>query len=203
MYKQIATIGLAALLGACGYVSEYEKAVYDLEPSYCYKSIGKVACYKEPFHRDERRLVNYFGPHPSRYDKPEAPEPTPIAAPEMVNYWVKDAEPIPCPAPTGNVASLPWLDPAVAKAEGERLEFARLNAKRDGTRALLGRMGIGPHGQFRLKPVRRFPQPDLVIPARPIIPKQAPQAALVPDQPAAQPSPQALPKPPVVEVEMN
>ena len=80
---------------------------------------------------------------------------------------------------------------------------AGLNAKRDGTRALLGRMGIGPHGQFRLKPVRRFPQPDLAIPARPIIPKQAPQAALVPAQPAAQPSPQALPKPPVVEVEMN
>ena len=96
----------------------------------------------------------------------------------MVNYWVKDAEPIPCPAPTGNVASLPWLDPAVAKAEGERLEFARLNAKRDGTRALLGRMGIGPHGQFRLKPVRRFPQPDLAISARPIIPKQAPPGGI-------------------------
>ncbi len=176
MHKRIATIGLSILLGACGYVSEYEKAVYDLEPSYCYKSIGKVACYKEPFHRDERRLVNYFGPDPSRYDKPEAPEPTPLQAPEMVNYWVKDAEPIPRPAPSGNIASLPWLDPAVAKAEGERLEFARLDANPDGTRALLGRMGIGPHGRFSLKPVRNFQQSDLPVPARPVIPRQAPQA---------------------------
>ena len=176
MHKRIATIGLSILLGACGYVSEYEKAVYDLEPSYCYKSIGKVACYKEPFHRDERRLVNYFGPDPSRYDKPEAPEPTPLQAPEMVNYWVKDAEPIPRPAPSGNIASLPWLDPAVAKAEGERLEFARLDANPDGTRALLGRMGIGPHGRFSLKLVRNFQQSDLPVPARPVIPRQAPQA---------------------------
>jgi hypothetical protein len=73
MYKQIATIGLAALLSACGYVSEYEKAVYDLEPSYCYKSIGKVACYKEPFHRDERRLVNYFGPTRAAMTNPKRP----------------------------------------------------------------------------------------------------------------------------------
>ncbi len=207
MYKSIATLGLGLLLGACGYVSEYEKAVYDLEPTYCYKSIGKFACYKEPFHRDERRLVNYFGPDPSRYDKPDAPEPTPIVAPEMVNYWVKDAEPIPRPAPTGNVASLPWLDPAVAKAEGERLEFARLNANPDGTQALLGRMGIGPQGQFRLKPVRRFPQADFQAPTQPMNSQKTPQAALVPDQasaqPVTQPAPQAQPKPPVVEVEMN
>ena len=198
MYKRTATISLAALLGACGYVSEYEKAVYDLEPSYCYKSIGKVACYKEPFHRDERRLVNYFGPDPSRYDKPDAPDPTPIQAPEMVHYWVKDAEPIPRPAPSGRIASLPWLDPVVAKAEGERFEFARLNANPDGTRALLGRMGIGPNEQFRLKPVRHFPK---------ITPQEAPQAALMPDQtpaqPAFQPAPGAQPKPPVVEVEIN
>lgn len=207
MYKRFATIGLGLFLGACSYVSEYEKAVYDLEPSYCYKSIGKVACYKEPFHRDERRLVNYFGPDPSRYDKPETPEPTPIQAPEMVNYWVKDAEPVPRPAPSGRVANLPWLDPVVAKAEGERLEFARLNASPDGTRALLGRMGVGPNGHFRLKPVRRFPQTDLTVPAGPMKSQEAPQAALMPDQapaqPVAQPAPQAQPKPPVVEVEMD
>ena len=65
MSIRIATVGLAVFVGACGYVSEYEKAVYDLEPTYCYKSIGKVACYREPFHRDERRLVNYFGPIPA------------------------------------------------------------------------------------------------------------------------------------------
>ncbi|MBT3305979.1 MAG: hypothetical protein HN377_05790 [Alphaproteobacteria bacterium] len=159
MYARIVTIGISVLLGACSYVSEYEKAVYDLEPTYCYKSIGKVACYKEPFHRDEKRLVNYFGPHPSRYDKPDVPEATPIAAPEMVNYWVKDPEPIPRPAPTGKVSNLPWLDPAVAKTQSENREFLRLSANPAGTQVLLGKMGIGPNGQVDLKAARQVSQP--------------------------------------------
>ena len=78
MIRISAVLSLTALLGACGYVSEYEKAVYDWEPTYCYKSIGGVACYKDPYPRDERRMVNYFGPDPSRYDKPDAPEATPF-----------------------------------------------------------------------------------------------------------------------------
>lgn len=53
---------VGVLVGACGYLSEYEKAVYDVEPVYCYQSIGQsvsgVECYKTPKHRDERRLVN-------------------------------------------------------------------------------------------------------------------------------------------------
>ena len=85
MLRILATFGLVSVLGACGYVSEYEKAVYDWEPTYCYKSIGKVVCYKEPYHRDEKRLVNYFGPDPSRYDKPEPPQLAPIAAPPMIS----------------------------------------------------------------------------------------------------------------------
>ena len=40
MLKPVMTIAAAALLGACGYVSEYEKAVYDYEPAYCYKSLA-------------------------------------------------------------------------------------------------------------------------------------------------------------------
>jgi len=136
MLRIPAIFGLTALLSACGYVSEYEKAVYNWEPTYCYKSIGGVACYKEPFHRDEKRLVNYFGPAPSRYDKPDAPEPAPHAPPEMVNYWVKDAELIPRPAPNGNLASLPWLDPVMAKADVERRELARLSASAKGTQVI-------------------------------------------------------------------
>ena len=81
MRTKLLTLGLTALLGACGYVDAYEKAVSDWEPTYCYKSIGGVECFREPFHRDERRLVNYFGPHPSRYDKPEPPQLALIAAP--------------------------------------------------------------------------------------------------------------------------
>ncbi len=32
---------VGALVGACGSVSEYETAVYDFEPVYCYQSLGR------------------------------------------------------------------------------------------------------------------------------------------------------------------
>jgi len=89
----LALIALAFPLSACGYVSEYEKAVYEHEPSYCYKSLGGITCYDEPFHRDERRLVNYFGPHPSRYDAPEREEyELPPGTQPAASYY-KDPEP--------------------------------------------------------------------------------------------------------------
>ena len=112
MYARIVTIGISVLLGACSYVSEYEKAVYDLEPTYCYKSIGKVACYKEPFHRDEKRLVNYYGPAPSRFDRPEPPAPAVHHAPPAVDFYVRDREPIPEPAAPRETTRLPWLKSA-------------------------------------------------------------------------------------------
>ena len=190
MYSRISLLGLALFLSACGYVSEYEKAVYDWEPTYCYKSIGKVVCYKEPYYRDEKRLVNYFGPDPSRYDKPEPPERAPHAPPQMVNYWVKDAEPIPRPAPTGQLANLPWLDPVQNQADTDRREYVRLNANPKGVQALLKTMGIGP---------------DAVIVKKAVI-KAAPapqQAAVRPaPAPALQPAPKAQPKPPVIEVDV-
>lgn len=85
------------LLGACGYVSEYERGVSGYEPVYCYKSIGGVQCFDTPNHRDEKRLVNYYGPHPSRYDKPAAQPATNKSAPPPVDFYVRDPEPIPEP----------------------------------------------------------------------------------------------------------
>ena len=194
MLRILATFGLVSVLGACGYVSEYEKAVYDWEPTYCFKSIGKVVCYKEPYHRDEKRLVNYFGPDPSRYDKPEPPERAPHAPPQMVNYWVKDAVPVPRPAAVGNVSNLPWLDPAAARASAGDSDFQRLSAGSGGTRALLERMGIGPHGQLGLSHARPAPGPD----------RQAARASGKPaSEPAPEPASKAQPKPPVVEVDVN
>ncbi|MCZ6606621.1 MAG: hypothetical protein O7A64_02980 [Alphaproteobacteria bacterium] len=103
MRNTLVLTAVAALVGACGYVSAYEEAVYDVEPVYCYQSIGQsvsgVECYKTPKHRDERRLVNYYGPHPSRYDRPEPPPPPTLAAPPAVDFFVRDPEPIPQPAP--------------------------------------------------------------------------------------------------------
>ncbi len=111
MWKSWVVLFVPAILSACGYVSEYEKAVYDYEPLYCYKSIGSVQCYETPRADDERRLVNYFGPAPSRYDKPEpAPEPE-YSAPPSINYYVRDPEPVPAPAVVNAQGKqLPWLD---------------------------------------------------------------------------------------------
>lgn len=88
-------LSLPWVVAACGFVSEYEKQVYDWEPVYCYQSLGAVQCYEEPKHRDTRRLVNYYGPHPTRYDAPDAPERAEPQAPKPVGYWVKDEEPVP------------------------------------------------------------------------------------------------------------
>lgn len=69
-------------LAACNsYESEYEKGVYDYEPLYCYQSLGGVDCHREPHHRDAARLVNYYGPGPSKYDPPEPPERSPLQPP--------------------------------------------------------------------------------------------------------------------------
>jgi len=109
MNKLIFPAIAALLVGACAQKSAYEAAVEDYEPVYCYKSIGGVACYEEPYHRDERRIVNYFGPAPIRYDRPDEPEPQKLFAPEPVDFWVKDVEPVPEPAPKGDLADRPWL----------------------------------------------------------------------------------------------
>ncbi|MBL6932692.1 MAG: hypothetical protein ISR45_07055 [Rhodospirillales bacterium] len=94
-----ATLSVAILLAACTNMTAYEKQVQDWEPVYCYKSIGSVQCYKEPKHSDSRRLVNFYGPAPSEYDKPDEPDYSRPRPPKMINTWVKDPEPIPEAAP--------------------------------------------------------------------------------------------------------
>lgn len=102
MRNTLFVTAVGALVGACGYLSGYDKAT-NIEPVYCYQSIGQsvsgVDCYKTPNHRDERRLVNYYGPDPSRYDRPAPPPPPTLAAPPAVDFFVRDPEPIPEPAP--------------------------------------------------------------------------------------------------------
>lgn len=141
MYKKILfTAAMAATLGACGYVDKYESQVSEWEPVYCYKSLAATQCYREPKHSDALRLVNYYGPHPSRYDMPEPrPEPT-LKAPAAIDYWVKDAEPIPRPMPHGDLADRPWLT-AEGRAESQTLqETTALQASESGTRAFLRRI---------------------------------------------------------------
>ena len=102
----------AAVLAGCGYVSDYEAGVYDEEPVYCYQSLGGVSCFDEPHHRDQRRMVNYYGPSPQRYTPPDPPPAARLDPPPAVNYFVRDAEPVPRPRPHGNVGDRPWLMPA-------------------------------------------------------------------------------------------
>ncbi len=109
MRKMLAVLVPAVVLTACGYVSEYEKGVYDFEPIYCYRYLGGVQCHDTPNHRDERRLVNYYGPAPVRYDRPDPPPDPELYPPSPVNYFVKDPEPIPRPAPRAPFGDRPWL----------------------------------------------------------------------------------------------
>ncbi len=127
MRNTLSLTAVGVLVGACGYLSEYEKAVYDIEPVYCYQSIGQsvsgVECYKTPKHRDERRLVNYYGPHPSRYDRPEPPPPPTLSAPPSVDFFVRDPEPIPEPAPPrGRSKPAPAGDLKAEPAAGDTSE---------------------------------------------------------------------------------
>ena len=112
MRATLASLAAAAVLAGCGYVSDYEASVYDEEPVYCYQSIGGGSCFETPHHRDQRRLVNYFGPAPERYTPPDPPPSARLDPPPAVNYFVRDAEPIPRPRPHGNVDDRPWLKPA-------------------------------------------------------------------------------------------
>ena len=105
----LAAIAPAALLAACGYVSEYEEGVYDYEPVYCYRSLAGIECFDKPNHRDEKRLVNYYGPAHSRFDRPEPPAPAILHAPPAVDFYVRDREPIPEPAAPRETTRLPWL----------------------------------------------------------------------------------------------
>ena len=98
MQKAFKTTALVLFLGGCGYVDAYEEAVYDHEPVYCYKSLAAVQCFKEPQHTDKQRLVNYYGPDPSRADEPDPVEVPELQAPtEEIGKWVKDPEPVPQP----------------------------------------------------------------------------------------------------------
>jgi len=123
MRATLTPLAAAALLTGCGYVSDYEASVYDEEPVYCYQSIGGISCFETPHHRDQRRLVNYYGPAPERYTPPDPPPSARLDPPPSVNYFVRDAEPVPRPRPHGNVDDRPWLALAAEAATAADAEI--------------------------------------------------------------------------------
>jgi hypothetical protein len=152
--RALAVLVCGVALGACAQKSAYEAAVEDREPVYCYQSLAGVVCHEKPNFRDERRIVNYFGPAPQRYERPTPPPEQKLFAPEQVNYWAKDPEPVPRAQPQGDLADRPWIagapnhDAAAAKhiaSEREVLAGTRLvdaDANSTGTQALLSAIGV-------------------------------------------------------------
>lgn len=87
---------LLAMLCACtSYESAYVRSVYNYEPVYCYQSLGTVSCYREPRPRDARRLVNYYGPAPSKYPQPEPAEQRELQPPPETNRYSIAPQPDP------------------------------------------------------------------------------------------------------------
>jgi hypothetical protein len=110
MLKRIIALAAFSLaLGACADKSAYERAVENYEPVYCYQNLGGIVCHEKPNFADERRIVNYFGPAPKRYERPAPPPEQKLFAPEMINYWVKDPEPLPKPMAKGELSDRPWI----------------------------------------------------------------------------------------------
>jgi hypothetical protein len=54
-------------------------------------------------------LVNYFGPHPSRYERLKPPPR--LSPPPPVDFYVRDAESVPSPAVPMKAAGLPSPKP--------------------------------------------------------------------------------------------
>lgn len=73
MKTSLVILGATLLLGACTTASRYDRAVAAYDPVYCYQSIGAVTCHEKPNFRDERRMVNFFGPAPQQYARPAPP----------------------------------------------------------------------------------------------------------------------------------
>ena len=97
-HPRVASFGaVLVFLGGCGYVDPYEKSVHDLDPVYCYQSLAGIECHKKPSHQDKRRLVNYYGPNPTRYDAPDKPDEPAPQTPDAIDHWMKDPEPVPRP----------------------------------------------------------------------------------------------------------
>ncbi len=104
MVRHLVLPAVAVLLGGCSLSALFEEeAAVQPDPVYCYQSLGRstgsVTCYQTPVHRDQRRLVNFYGPHPETYPRPAPPAPARLSPPPSVDFYVRDPEPVPPEAP--------------------------------------------------------------------------------------------------------
>lgn len=215
----VVALSLPLLAGACTTKSAYEAAVEDFEPVYCYRYLMGVECTDKPKPRDAKRLVNYYGPAPHRYDQPEPEPEIERQAPKMVNYWVKDPEPVPRPMPKmAHLNELTWLQPGYK--EEQKVRQAAQSTQ--GTEALLNRVGTSLHGPAPYRPEPARIEPLLTVrtpvPAQGTAPSQVPAQipgqqgnglttasgpATVPSQVPPVPAVPSVPVPPVIELPVN
>ena len=112
MKKILFVLTVLAAVVACQPIPEYPTppgyavSVFNQPPVYCYRSFGgdqtMIDCYTTPYHRDSRRMVNYYGAPPQAYEPPPPPAAIRLVAPQQSPYWVKDPEPVPRANPPGN-----------------------------------------------------------------------------------------------------
>lgn len=88
---------LVFAVAACSHDDPYAEGVAEYQPIYCYRVLTDIQCLRTPDREADSRLVNYYGPPPSRFEPPEKPPKPELSAPAPVDYWVKDPEPIPEP----------------------------------------------------------------------------------------------------------
>lgn len=120
------SVVVAGFVSGCGgreHASPYAAAVFDDPPIYCYRTIGDADCYRQPLVGAERRLVNYYGPPPEDYDRPE-PLPAPQLHPPPPRRPVPDPNVV-VPAPASAVTPanqptplFPTTPSPAAEAEG-------------------------------------------------------------------------------------
>lgn len=105
---------MIGLVGCGGYESAYERAVYDAEPVYCYRTIADPDCYRVANKASNRRLVSYYGPSPRRSKAPRPaeirldPPPAGNGEPTGAEVMGERAQP-PMPLPLAAPADAPRL----------------------------------------------------------------------------------------------
>lgn len=118
-------VSLAVALFAAGCGSDrtaYERSVAKEEPVYCYQTLAGIDCYKRPDFRDERMMVNFYGPPPADFERPEPPEAAELTAPPPVDHYCRVGEPDACalPPPVADAETpAPALGPPVPRPAPE------------------------------------------------------------------------------------
>lgn len=129
-------VALAVAVVGCGEKdTPYVAAIRDELPVYCYQTLAGVDCYAKPNFRDERQLVNFYGPPPRDFERPRPPAPARLDPPPEVDWYCRVAEPDACPLPPASSSQTaaamndddpPPLEPVLDETLASEPSFATL-----------------------------------------------------------------------------